>query len=180
MKVFCQIPLLFILSSFMSNKNSSFSSFITKSIPKPKYYIIIKKSEYKLSVYDSAGLFASYAVVFGNKDQGDKMYDGDKKTPNGNYTISAKMIHQKWGAELLLDYPTVLQQIQFNTRKRKGVISKNARIGYGIAIHGTRPQEEWTVDNHYNWTDGCISLKYSDMKKLYSYIPAGTKVSIYP
>ena len=29
----------------------------------------------------------------------------------------------------------------------KGLIPRNSRIGNGIAIHATRPQEEWTVDN---------------------------------
>ena len=60
----------------------------------------------------------------------------------------------------------------------KGLVPDHAKIGNGIAIHGTRPQEEWTVDNFYNWTDGCISLKYSEMQDLYSYIPQGTEVTI--
>ena len=55
---------------------------------------------------------------------------------------------------------------------------RGAKIGNGIAIHATRPQEEWTVDNFYNWTDGCVSVKYTEMKDLYSYIPLGTVVTI--
>lgn len=180
MRTFICFLLLVFLTSFNDNENEH--SFTSKSTSNPqnKYYIIIKKSKYEMSVYDSSGLYATYAVVFGNKDQGDKMYNGDRKTPIGNFTIIAKMIHKKWGPELLLDYPTLLNKLQFNTRKSLGKISKNASIGYGIAIHGTRPQEEWTVDNHYNWTDGCVSLKYTEMKELYSYIPSGTKVTIYP
>ena len=53
-------------------------------------------------------------------------------------------------------------------------------FGNGIAIHGTRPEEEWTVDNNYNWTDGCVSVKYTEMKDLFSYIPVGTPVTILP
>ena len=68
----------------------------------------------------------------------------------------------------------------FNKRKAAGLIPKTARIGNGIAIHGTRPEEEWTVDNEYSWTDGCISLKYTEMQDLFSYIPEGTKVKIQP
>jgi lipoprotein-anchoring transpeptidase ErfK/SrfK len=60
------------------------------------------------------------------------------------------------------------------------LIPKNARIGNGIAIHGTRPEEEWTIDQEYSWTDGCISLKYTEMIDLFSYIPSGTKVTIQP
>ena len=144
------------------------------------YYIIIDKSDFELRVYDEEGWYATYPVVFGSKDQGDKMKQGDKKTPNGTYSILLKKIHPKWGKELLLDYPLPEDVEKFKERKKQGLISKNARIGDGIAIHGTRPEEEWTVDSEYNWTDGCISLKYSEMKELYEYIKQGTKVTIQP
>ena len=81
---------------------------------------------------------------------------------------------------MLLDYPTEENVKLFKERKAKGIIPANAKIGAGIAIHATRPQEEWTVDNFYNWTDGCVSVKYSEMKDLFNYIPVGTKVTIQP
>ena len=144
------------------------------------YYIIIDKSDYELKVYDEDGWFATYPVVFGGKDLSDKMKEGDKKTPDGSFKIILKKIHPKWGPELLLDYPNDVSYQRFNERKKKGLISKNARIGDGIAIHATRPEEEWTIDNFYNWTDGCVSVKYTEMKDLFSYIPVGTPVTIQP
>lgn len=142
------------------------------------YYIIIDKSDYELKVYDDEGWYATYPVVFGSKDLSDKQKEGDKRTPDGSFKIILKKIHPKWGPELLLDYPNEESVRRFNTRKEKGVISKTAKIGNGIAIHATRPAEEWTVDNFYNWTDGCISVKYTEMKDLFSYIPVGTPVTI--
>ena len=150
---------------------------IKDSILNP-YYIIVDKSEYELYVYDAEGWYATYPIVFGSKDLGDKMREGDKKTPDGNFKIILKKIHNQWGPELLLDYPNDISVQKFNERKAKGLVPKTARIGNGIAIHATRPQEEWTVDNFYNWTDGCVSVKYSEMKDLYSYIPVGTPVTI--
>jgi len=144
------------------------------------YYIIVDKSDYELKVYDEEGWYATYPIVFGSKDLGDKMKEGDKKTPNGKFKIILKKIHDKWGPELLLDYPTPENVQKFNERKQKGIIPKTARIGNGIAIHATRPEEEWTIDNFYNWTDGCVSVKYTEMKDLYSYIPVGTPVTIQP
>lgn len=149
-----------------------------KAIEESPYYIIVDKSDYELKVYDDEGWYATYPIVFGSKDLGDKMKEGDKKTPNGNYTIILKKINRQWGPELLLDYPNPTNVQLFNERKQKGVIPKNARIGAGIAIHATRPEEEWTIDNFYNWTDGCVSVKYTEMKDLFSYIPVGTKVTI--
>jgi murein L,D-transpeptidase YafK len=151
-----------------------------KKIDSTTYYILIDKSDFELKVFDNEGWFATYPVVFGSKDPGDKMREGDKKTPNGTFRIILKKIHHKWGPELLLDYPTKENIELFNKRKSKGEIPPNAKIGAGIAIHATRPEEEWTVDNFYNWTDGCISLKYTEMKDLFSYIAVGTKVTIQP
>ncbi|RYF91872.1 MAG: hypothetical protein EOO03_00260 [Chitinophagaceae bacterium] len=144
------------------------------------YYIVVDKSDYELKVYDDEGWYATYPIVFGSKDLSDKMREGDKRTPTGNFKVVLKKIHHKWGPELLLDYPTAESYQRFNERKQKGLIPKTARIGDGIAIHATRPEEEWTVDNFFNWTDGCVSVKYSEMKDLFSYIPVGTPVKIQP
>ncbi len=142
------------------------------------YYIIISKKDYELKVYDEEGWYATYPVVFGSRDPADKLMEGDKRTPTGHFKIILKKIHPKWGPELLLDYPNDDSFRKFSDRKAKGIIPAKAKIGNGIAIHATRPDEEWTVDNFYNWTDGCISAKYSEMKELYEYIPVGTPVTI--
>lgn len=144
------------------------------------YYIIVDKSEYELKVFDDEGWYATYPIVFGSKDLSDKMKEGDKKTPNGSFKIILKKHHPKWGPELLLDYPNPESVALFKKRKAQGIIPKTAKIGNGIAIHATRPSEEWTVDNFYNWTDGCVSVKYTEMIDLFSYIPVGTNVTIQP
>ena len=175
------VPFFFILLIYGFDKHQ-YSHRLPKRVHSDgvSYYIVIDKSDYELKVFDEEGWYATYPVVFGSNDQGDKIKAGDKRTPNGQYTIIVKKIHPKWGPELLLDYPNREDSIKFQQRKSAKLISMNDKIGNGIAIHGTRPQEEWTIDNNYNWTDGCISLKYSEMKDLYSYISIGTKVTIRP
>ncbi len=164
--------------SAVKNIKHSKSKLAIKKAAESPYYIIIDKSDYELKVYDEEGWYATYPIVFGSKDPSDKMKEGDKKTPDGIFKVILKKIHPKWGEELLLDYPNNVSQQRFIERKSKGLLPKNAKIGGGIAIHATRPQEEWTVDNFYNWTDGCVSVKYSEMKDLFSYIPVGTQVTI--
>lgn len=143
-------------------------------------YIVVDKSDYELKVFDDEGWYATYPIVFGSQDLGDKMREGDKRTPTGSFKIIQKRLNPKWGPQMLLDYPTQESYRRFNERKAQGVIPKTARIGNGIAIHSTRKEEEWTVDNFYNWTDGCISVKYSEMQELYNIIPVGTRVTIQP
>lgn len=159
------------------------SSVIVTKLPVEKpaanpYYIIISKKSYELKVYDNQGWYATYPCVFGSNDLRDKFMAGDKRTPEGNFKVVIKKNNSKWKFELLLDYPNEESYQKFIERKSEGLIPGAAKIGGGIAIHATRPQEEWTVDYYQNWTDGCISLKYSEAADLYSYIPVGTPVTI--
>lgn len=141
-------------------------------------YIIIDKSDYELKIYDSDGWYATYPVVFGSKNLGDKMMEGDRKTPEGTFKIVSKRPHEKWGKILLLDYPTPLDISKFNQRKSQGLIPPDAKIGGGIGIHGTWPRDEMAVDYFQNWTNGCISMKREEIMEVYRLIPIGTKVTI--
>ena len=140
--------------------------------------LIIDKSDYELQVYDEEGWYATYPVVFGNKDLGDKLMEGDRKTPEGNFKIIAKRPHEKWHKMLMLDYPTKESLDKFNQRKAQGAIPKGAKIGGGIAIHGTWANDDIVVDDFTNWTNGCIALKNSDLDELEVFLPIGTKVTV--
>lgn len=187
MKIFL---LTAIISLFLplhpeGNNNSAFAGItILKTSRHHKgdnpYSIVISKKNYELKVYDDEGWYATYPCVFGSSDLRDKYMEGDKRTPEGDFKVILKKNSGKWAYELLLDYPNQESFAKFNKRKSQGTIPRNARIGGGIAIHATRPQEEWTVDYYQNWTDGCISLKYKEAMDLYSYIPVGTPVRIEP
>ena len=141
-------------------------------------YIIIDKSDYELNIYDDDGWYASYPVVFGSKSLGDKMMEGDRKTPEGSFKIISKRPHEKWDKMMLIDYPTKADITKFNERKAKGLVPPSAKIGNGIGIHGTWDRDDMAVDLFQNWTNGCISLKREEMDEIYSIIPIGTKVTI--
>lgn len=154
------------------------SSFILPEKIIDEYVIVINKSKYELSVYDHLGWLVTYPVVFGSKDLGDKMFEGDRKTPEGTFRITSKRYHAKWDRFIAIDYPNAESTSKFNERKRRGIIPADARIGGGIGIHGVWPNENYAVDQYQNWTEGCISMKNKDVEDLFSYIPVGTKVII--
>jgi murein L,D-transpeptidase YafK len=141
-------------------------------------YIQIVKSDYELKVYDKDGWYATYPVVFGSKSLDDKMMAGDRKTPEGEYHILSKREHEKWNKMMLIDYPTQADLDKFKQRKSQGLIPKDAKIGSGIAIHGTWPHDDIAVDLYQNWTNGCIALKNEDVDELYDIVQIGTKVTI--
>jgi murein L,D-transpeptidase YafK len=146
--------------------------------PDGEVYIVVIKSNYELQLYDKDGWYATYPAVFGSKSLDDKMIMGDRKTPEGEYHIVAKRPHEKWDKIMDLDYPNQADVAKFNERKAQGQIPKNAKIGDGIAIHGTWPHDDQAVDAYQNWTNGCVSLKCEDMDEVYRMAPVGTKVII--
>jgi murein L,D-transpeptidase YafK len=170
--------LAFTLFSFRDAHHRSSSRRFFHRTPDGDIYIVVIKSSYELQIYDKDGWYATYPAVFGNKSLDDKMMQGDRKTPEGVYHIRSKRPHEKWDKIMDLDYPTAADIAKFNDRKAKGLIPRNARIGDGIAIHGTWPHDENAIDAYQNWTNGCVSLKCEDMDEVYKVAPVGTKVII--
>src|SRR4051812_44965278 len=143
----------------------------TKAGPVGAVSIIIDKSDYELSVYDSKGWYATYPVVFGNNSLDDKKVAGDKNTPEGSFRIINKRVHDKWDRYMGLDYPTQDSWDKFKRRKQRGEIPESASIGGGIGIHGTWPHEDFVIDKYKNWTLGCISMKRDDVEDIYNFTP---------
>jgi len=166
--------LMFLLAVIFLTNTSFYEAIYSKSA----YYIVIDKSDYELNVYDAEGWLITFPVVFGNKDQGDKLVQGDRKTPEGTFTIISKRVHNKWCRYMGLDFPTEADVQKFNMRKSQGLIPQYARQGGDIGIHGTWPHEEYAIDQYQNWTEGCISLKNEHVKQLFSMVPVGTRVTI--
>ncbi len=157
--------------------NTSFK----KLIGKDDFYIVVSKHNYSISIYDADNNFiVSYPATFGSNDLGDKMYEGDRRTPEGTFHIVSKRVHPKWDRFMALDYPTAESYQKFNERKAAGEIPQNARIGGSIGIHGTWPKEDWAVDLHQSWTQGCVSTKNIYVDEIYSQLPVGTRVEIVP
>lgn len=151
----------------------------TEHATKNTFYLLVVKTKYEMKVFDSTGeCLATYPVVFGNKDMGDKMMQGDRRTPEGTFKICFKRKHEKWSRFLLIDYPNAESVAKFKQRKEDGLIPADAQIGGSIGIHGTWPNEDYAVDGLQNWTEGCISTKNRYVEEIFDVLPVGTKITI--
>ncbi len=146
--------------------------------PANDQYVVISKSKHTIAVWENDRWLIRWPCTFGNKDKSDKLFQGDRRTPEGNFTIISKRPHDKWHKFMMLDYPTKADYEKFNTRKQKGQIPADAKIGGDIGIHGTWPREDWAVERLQNWTLGCISMKNDHLDELYSMVKVGTVVII--
>ena len=172
-------PVYLLLLVLFTVTNTSFKKISYRTTTRNTYQVIIVKSKYELQIYDSTGEWmVTYPVVFGNKDLGDKMMQGDKRTPEGVFHILNKRKHNKWNSFMLIDYPNQESYQKFNRRKLQGMIPANAKIGGEIGIHGTWPHEDYAIDQYQNWTEGCISTKNIYIQELFGLLPVGTTVEI--
>lgn len=144
-------------------------------------HFVVDKSERRFDVVAGDRVLRTYPCVLGEMPEGDKMMQGDRKTPEGVFGIRSKRLHAKWHAFVWVDYPNAESRRRFAERKRTGAIPASADIGGEIGIHGVPEGMDHWIDAGADWTWGCIALKNPDLDEIYPYIHAGaTTITIMP
>jgi L,D-transpeptidase-like protein len=143
--------------------------------------VMIFKSQHRLVVYYRGHLYKEYHAVFGrNLDPGTKLWAGDRRTPEGAYTIIAKRLNSRWRYFLKLDYPNSVDRARYEQLVSEGEVPRfNGRAisaGDGIGIHGT--DDPILNTGNVNWTTGCISVDNGAIDELETLLPVGTLVVI--
>ena len=153
---------------------------LVSSIDKSQTAILIEKSLNRLTIYYRERPLKSYPVVFGSNPVGDKLREGDRKTPEGVFKIGDLYPHARWSKFIWIDYPNQESWRKHLQAKKQRVIPVSASIGGEIGIHGVNRGANYLIDKKNNWTLGCISLKNSDVDEIYSIVEVGTGVNILP
>jgi lipoprotein-anchoring transpeptidase ErfK/SrfK len=137
------------------------------------------KSRHRLEVYYKGHLYKTYHAVFGrNLLGGAKLWEGDRRTPEGNYLIVGKHRSSRFGWFLHLNYPNELDRQRFQQGRAAHLIPANAREGGEIGIHGT--DSPYLNVAEVDWTTGCISVDNAAISELAHLLPIGTLVVINP
>lgn len=143
-------------------------------------WILVRKADHTLTVFDADLRVKTYAVVLGADPVDPKLYEGDRRTPEGEYHIIAKHVHPEWQRFLLLDYPSADDRQVYAWSRANGLVpargGKVPGTGGAVGIHGT--SDDAANRAGLNWTYGCISLLSQDIEELYDIIPVGTPVVI--
>src|SRR5216684_359398 len=141
--------------------------------------VMAYKSRYRLDVYYKGHLYTTYHAVFGRSlASGAKLWEGDRRTPEGAYHIVAKHPSGRFRYFLRIDYPNDVDRVRFAELREDGKIPGRVREGGEIGIHGT-DNPILNIGN-VNWTTGCISIDNSDIVELARLLPIGTLVVIKP
>ena len=134
-----------------------------------KDVIIVRKVDRQLTLYRKGGQVREFNAGFGFNFLADKLYSGDKATPEGEYKIVKKVPYSRFYKALLIDYPNQEDQKRFALAKKKKLIPANVGIGNLIEIHGGGDD---------SMTNGCISLQDPHIRDLFDQVEVGTPVVI--
>lgn len=134
--------------------------------------ILIEKSARRLSVWQGGNLVREYRIRLGFAPDGDKVRQGDGKTPEGVFRVDRRNNRSQFHLSLGIDYPQEDDRI----RARKGGYDP----GGDIFIHGQPNQIRDGYQIRGDWTEGCIAIDNSQIEELFAATPIGAKVEIRP
>lgn len=136
--------------------------------------IVIEKSRHLMHVYHNEESIVTFRIALGRVPSGQKTCAGDKRTPEGFYTITQHKKDSAFYKALRISYPS-----KEDIARAK---SKGCKPGGDIMIHGLQNGFGWMGRTHrtIDWTNGCIAITNNEMDILYAMVADGTTVEIRP
>ncbi len=156
-------------------------------LPLKEPRILVFKSKRQLELYSDGTIVRTYRVGLGLNPVDDKLREGDRATPEGEFYIFTKNPKSAYYLSLGISYPNIedaerglrtglitrTQHDQIvNAIKRKAGPPQYTGLGGLIYIHGNGAGSDWT------W--GCVALENENIKELYDLVDVGTPVTIKP
>lgn len=151
------------------------------------FQVEVLKGERLLRLRSGAVVIKEYRVGLGGSPVGDKLRQGDSRTPEGSYFVCTRSAVSRFVRFLGLSYP---DRKAADRGLREGLIGKgqhaaivaaqrrrrpppwNTGLGGAVGIHGSGSETDWTL--------GCVALDDADIKELFPLLPLGTTVVIRP
>ena len=149
--------------------------------------VVVEKGARRLRLYAGGELVRVRRVALGFTPEGDKVRQGDGRTPEGEFQICMKNPKSNFYLSLGLTYPNAehagrgLRDGLITRAQHKSITQAlaagrcppwNTALGGEIFIHGGGTARDWTF--------GCVALENPEIKELFDNLPAGTHVRILP
>jgi murein L,D-transpeptidase YafK len=136
--------------------------------------IIVVKGERRLYLVRAGEVMGSYQVALGRQPRGTKLYQGDGRTPEGSYEISAFNAQSRFHRSLRVSYP--------NAHDRAVARALGQPTGGDIMVHGLAPERRNFKNEHwrFNWTNGCIAVDDDEIEEIWQRVEIGTPIEIRP
>lgn len=136
--------------------------------------VLVKKEERRLYLLAGEKVVRSYRIGLGDNPSGHKLYEGDKRTPEGQYTLDWRNPNSDFHKSIHISYP--------NEKDRELASAWGLNPGGSIMIHGL-PNGAEGMEFAYlglDWTDGCIAVSNQEMDEIWQLVADGTPIRILP
>ena len=134
--------------------------------------IVVDKSERRMWAYANGQPIRAFEIALGRDPVGDKERQGDNRTPEGVYPVTAHNPESAFHLSLRLGYPTPEQ--------RAAAEAAGIDPGGDIMIHGLPNGKEFLGRAHLarDWTAGCIAVTNEEIEWLFEAVEVGTPLEI--
>jgi murein L,D-transpeptidase YafK len=136
--------------------------------------IVVEKGRRRLTLLRNGVAVRRYSVALGQNPVGAKRRRGDMRTPEGTYSIEARVERSRYHLALRISYPSAADV----ARARALGVSP----GGDIMIHGL-PNGRGSVGaahRQVDWTEGCIAVTNEEIEEIWRAVPLGTVIEIRP
>ena len=134
----------------------------------------VYKSRHQMVLLKDGAQVRSYWIALSDRPQGDKIYQGDRRTPEGLYTLDYVKNDSYYYRAFHISYP--------NEQDRAEAAAMGVDPGGMIMVHGQPPSGEAYEDTvqRSDWTNGCIAILNPEIDEFISLIDPGTPIEIMP
>ena len=200
-----RVPRLFLVSlvclAFALNARPGVAEGAVEAVLPPavagpeRYEITIDKGARSLVVTENGRIVERYRISWGRGGKGDKLKEGDRRTPVGTYRIVDFNERSRFALFMHLNYPNVkdaffglkngiISRQQFDdiieALRERRIPPQDTPLGGAIGIHGLGAYDarKLRIHKNMNWTEGCIAMTNQEIHDLRRYVDIGTKVVI--
>jgi hypothetical protein len=150
-------------------------------------YVVIHKSARNIALCNAGALVMSYRVGLGFSPTGDKLKEGDGKTPEGTFYVAETIPNSQYYHAFLISYPdsahaanAVSQSIISSTDQSNIDAAQNAcsippqttGMGGYVEIHGEGSASDWTF--------GCVAGDNTTIDALWGVLQVHDTIVIVP
>ena len=140
--------------------------------------LVVDKSDGVMTAYSGGRIVARYRVAVG-AGEGPKLFEGDKRTPEGSYKIDSRHPSKRFHRFLHVSYPNQADRERYAQLQVTGEVPAGAGIGSAIGVHGTpRFLEVLPTALRGKWTRGCIAVTNAEAEELYATVVEGAEIVI--
>ena len=136
--------------------------------------VLVLKGKRRMHLLRRGMILRTYRISLGRTPSGQKVKQGDGKTPEGWYTLDTRNPRSKFYRSIHVSYP--------NETDRARAAAIGVSPGGAIMIHG-EPNHLSNIGFNgkgWDWTEGCIAVTNREIDEIWDAVPDGTPIEIRP